>query len=558
MAKKRPWGQLHQVKNRDWTTSYELYSQTPDFYMGYYYIHKHKENIGRMELHTPETDSSLANLFNSYKYGKDAFLSDTVTNQYKNLMDASMDRSVMSLVDSVFNKENSVEHILDKIHADLQKGFEDQFSPNKIIQMLNIEKSTNWSTSHKKNSNAKDVQALAEVLTGNMKNAKRGFAFLDEVLTGMAEAVRLLNSEEGDALASILSNTVNRKRYDVSIIGRDLMQQLNAFAQTHNGDTVNSSNALKAAALLKVVASRLETGTTRKGSLTIESLQGLVQKQFYSMLAEIFITNIGEAAENAAVKYIVKAVSDINNEAGTDEVPIEATDPEGNFYKPSPQYLNDGEKKFGKADAKFNNVQVSLQSYIGDENGYFTMSVGISNKAYITNYIGEGSLKKFSVYSLGGGMTIGNALNLLLGGSGKIREKYLAYNIFGQGDALPQALQSLQDILLTRSIIYLAGARGKTDFAQFMLLNGELLSVWDIVKFALGNNIGISSSQQTKGQNNGIYLSIPNRLTFMKYAQSRFWARRVVKTNISITNAVMKAHIVPKQIIEYASNNIKT
>ena len=35
MARKRPWGQLHQVKNRDWKeNSYELYSQNPDFYMG--------------------------------------------------------------------------------------------------------------------------------------------------------------------------------------------------------------------------------------------------------------------------------------------------------------------------------------------------------------------------------------------------------------------------------------------------------------------------------------------------------------------------------------------
>ena len=85
-----------------------------------------------------------------------------------------------------------------------------------------------------------------------------------------------------------------------------------------------------------------------------------------------------------------------------------------------------------------------------------------------------------------------------------------------------------------------------------MLLNGQLLSVWDIVKYALGTNIEKKSSQQGE-KSNGIYTSIPNSPKFMTFAKSRYWARRIIKTNESITSAVMKTHIVPKEIINYVS-----
>lgn len=550
------------ASNRTWTDSYQLYSNKPDFYMGYYYIHKHHKNIGRMDLQKPMSDNQMATLYRNYKYGKDATLSDTLKNQYSELIYSSIrpitdDVTKLELLNSIFNPENTSEAILNKLHKELQKGFEDQFTPNKIIQMLNIEKSTNWTIS-KNNKNADAVALMKMLNQGDMSEAKAGFRFLNQILQGMSEAVKLLNSPEGDKLGTILATGATRKFYDINKLGSYLRTNLVEFIKQNNGNTISAQDAVKAANLLLTVASSLESGLTSKGKkLTLGSLQGLVQKSFYSMLAEIFITNMQEAAENATVKYIVQAISDINNNAGQEEVQLEFTDPEGHYSSHDP--LNGGEKKQGKADAKFENVQVSLETFTGEDNGYFTMSVGISNKAYITNHIGVGSLKKFTVYSLGGGMTIGNALTLLFGGTGHIREKYLAYNILAQGeDKLPRSLKALQDTLLTRSIIYLAGARGKTDFAQFMLLNGELLSVWDIVKFALGNDIGLSSSQQKKSNQSGIYLSIPNRKIFMKYAQSRFWARRVIKTNISIASAAMKAHIVPKQIIEYASKNMKT
>ena len=41
----------------------------------------------------------------------------------------------------------------------------------------------------------------------------------------------------------------------------------------------------------------------------------------------------------------------------------------------------------------------------------------------------------------------------------------------------------------------------------------------------------------------------------MKYAESRFWARRVIKTCDSINHATMKVHIVPKQIVAFAEKN---
>lgn len=541
-----------------------LYSRTPDFYEPgghYYYIHLHQENIGRMNNRDPLDDQGISNEFSSYKDGKDSILSKTITNQYVNMIKKSINRTSenFDLLNNVFDVENNnVNSLLDRLHQVLQKGFEEQFTSNKIISMLNIESQTNWSVSKKKNSNTKNIQALERMLQGEKANKKEGFAFLDAVLDGMAQAVELLNSPEGETLGAIIASCKHsyNQNQGVSQMGAALTKRINNFIKTHNGKTLNGRDAIDTANLLLPIASALKTGkTSQNKNLSLQSLQGLVQKNFYSLFAEILVSQLNEAANNAVVKYVVSSIQDVKNTGG-DLVSIDFTDPEGNLVAESAQLFNDaGVEKQGKADIKFNNVNVQIESLLGEEQGDLNMKIGISNKAYVTNDFGEGSLRKFNVYSVGGGMTLGNAFTLLLGGN-EVYKKYLGYNVFARGDSLPTALNTLQDVLLTRSIVYLVAGRGQKDFSQFMMLNGELLSVWDIIKFALGNDIGRSSSQiPSSSQSNGIYLSIEQRKSFMKYAKSRFWARRVIKTCDSINHATMKVHIVPKQIIAFAEKN---
>ena len=535
-----------------------LYTHQPNFYNGYYYIHRHHENIGKMNMQQPETDASLAALFSSYKQGKDATLSNVLTNQYMQLLQHSMhiNSDNVFILNQIFNPENNAQNILNKINKELQEGFENQFTNNKIISMLNIEKEVNWSASEKKNSHAQEVQALTKILQGDMSNAQQGFRFLDRVLTSMAQAVKLLDSNKGDKVAAILSNAVKRKFFDISALGTYLTAELNSFIEHSNGSTLNSRDAIEAATLLSNIGEALRTGQTSKGNdLTIDALQGLVQKNFYSTFAEILAGHISEAAVGAAVKYIAQSTKDITR-TGAIDVKLEMTDPQGNYYDDGGQFANNGEAKQGKADIKFENVEINLESLIENGQGTFTMSVGISNKAYVKKHIGIGSLDRFSVFSLGGGMTLGNAFSLLVGNN--IKQKYLGYNVFGHGDELPSALGSLKDTLLTRSIIYLASSRGKDDFSLFLLLNGELLSVWDIIKYSLNNTIGVTNNDNVDDENQsrtGIYFSIANEKLIRLYANSRFWTRRIVKTNDTISKSAMKVHIIPKQIINFAKQN---
>jgi hypothetical protein len=68
----------------------------------------------------------------------------------------------------------------------------------------------------------------------------------------------------------------------------------------------------------------------------------------------------------------------------------------------------------------------------------------------------------------------------------------------------------LNDLIATRQIIRLFSSAGtESDFVNFMLLNGKIISVWDIVKYAISSDLSVSKSQ--KGAKAGIVLTIPNR-----------------------------------------------
>ena len=131
--------------------------------------------------------------------------------------------------------------------------------------------------------------------------------------------------------------------------------------------------------------------------------------------------------------------------------------------------------------------------------------------------------------------------------------------------SLSNALVALQDIILTRSIVYLASGRGAEDFSQLLLLNGKVMSMWDIIQYAIGNDIGKSSSMLpnlNKGNtqnnnNNGAYMSIPSRPDILKYGSDKQWVTRIVETNKAIDKAVINLHIVPKKILDYSKTLTK-
>lgn len=552
--------QFRHLSKRDISVSYsDLYNNPIDFYRGYIYIHLHQQDIGKMNYGNPMTDVDLAQKFIAYKsLRQDSIVGKAVQTQYMELLRSAMGeqnwtQEQYSFLNSVLNVDNNNHAaILDKINKELKKGFEEQFTNDRITSMLNIEKLDDWSS---KSDSFKEIEKL---LKGNSTN--EGFEYLNNVLERMAKAVQLLGTDVGDNLGVLISSLLSNHYTNSKELGENLTKAIQEFINNQNGATIEGRDVIKAGELFQNVTKGLARGTNSKGDiLTAAGLQGLVQNQFYSLLAEIFASNLNKVSRNNVIQYIVDTVNDVEV-VGDVPVAIEVTTPEGKYERGTARSFfqnsqGNNDENYGKADVKFNNVQVDL-SFLGKRNlGKLTMSVGLSNKAYVKNKIGPETLSDFSRqgFSLGGGMTIGNAIKLLVDGNDLLEFKYWAYNTLGKGpttttiiggdvnQGLPMAYNALQDILLTRSILYLAGGRGKEDFANFIFFNGKLMSMWDIVKYAINNNIGKNLNQSRKG----IQMSIPSEGTIKKYANNRYLGVRVPDTNNFIDKAVMKAEILP-------------
>ncbi len=547
--------------------NFDFYKREPNFYAeDKLYIHIHKRNVGRMGGNTAKSDNELASIFSNYKEGKDSIVQKAVTNQYAQAVRKSINdsRTHSDFLNEVFDSKNDVTGILDQLHKVMQEGLEQYINTDNLVKLLQNEKKLKWSPSYK------TIQDLDKALSTQTGNYKDDLKALDILLQSMADTVALIESPLGTELATALLASENKTNNFTSIkkYGSNLQRVLNDFKQKNNAILINQPLMQEAIDNLENIIKPLATlqlqknnGTTSK--TTLGKLQGRVTQNFFPNLAEILAAQIQDVAVKGAIKIHQNA-----RRTGAETSQIQITDTEGNYFNAG--FFDDGGKKQDKADNIYENVRLRLDSLRDGEKGYIRINIGISSKSYVSQHFGKDtSLADFNdVYSLGGGMTVGNAFRLLLGDiNSNMYVKYLGYNILShdandssETGGFPEGLQALQDVLLTRSIVYMVAGRNKQNIAQFMMINGNLLSVWDIIKYALNNNIGQSSSQISNNPNArpGIYMSIEKRKDVIAYAKSRDWVKRIVDTNDAINSSTMKAHIIPKQIINYIeTNNIK-
>lgn len=547
--------------------NYEFYKQEPNFYSAdKMYIHIHKRNVGRMSNGSSKSDNELASIFSNYKEGKDAIIQKAVTNQYAQAVRASINNSRVhyDFLNEIFNPNNDVNGILDQLHKTMQEGLEHYINTENLVKLLQNEKKLKWSTKY---STIQDLEKSLSTQTGKYTDDLKA---LDMLLQAMADTVALIDSPLGTQLAIALLAKENKTGNFNSIkkYGSNLQRVLNEFKEQNKAVLLNEPFMQEAIDNLENIIQPLATLQLQKNDgssskTTLGKLQGRVTQNFFPNLAEILSAQIQDVAVKGAIKMHQNA-----RRTGAETSQIQITDENGNYFDAG--FFDDGGRKQDKADNIFENVRLALSSLRDGEQGYIRINIGISNKSYVTQHFGKDtSLADFNdVYSLGGGMTIGNAFRLLLGDiNSNVYVKYLGYNILAhdanddsETGGFPEGLQALQDVLLTRSIVYMVSGRNKNNIAQFMMINGNLLSVWDIIKYALNNNIGQSSSQISDNPNArpGIYMSLEKRKDIIAYAKSRDWVKRIVDTNDAINSSTMKAHIIPKQIINYVqSNNIK-
>ena len=139
------------------------------------------------------------------------------------------------------------------------------------------------------------------------------------------------------------------------------------------------------------------------------------------------------------------------------------------------------------------------------------------------------------------------------------RIKYLSYNVLAWSSAsapkkykkdaenIQPALLSLQDALFTRSTLYLFGARGKADFANFMFVNGKLISMLDILNKVVNQN-EIATTSTMANSNQGVIFSMPGRASWWDKLPKnaiRDHSRRVQALNKAINDSTIEGHINP-------------
>ena len=526
--------------------SERLYKKSPKIYGDYIYIHKNALSIGRMGNGKAKSDNDLVATFRSQKKR----IGLAAKNQYIHFMKESIQPSlgVNKLLESILDEKNNNRDIIMKdIHQVLLEGYEKQFDSKNIEKLLKL----NQSIDLKSSTNKTKVEALNKMFQG--ENNKKGFKFLDQILSVMAEACSLIKGPHGSYFMTALINSMGKN--DFRATGTELQRIANDFINNQNGKMLNEVQLTQGLALadtLNKIGNRLKQGVTSKGNLlSADSLRGLLSNSFFPDMAEILAIQLKEVGVNSAVNY----VKELARTTGKDPYKLQYTNSKGetdnaSFNTSETQLQSYVERaSYGKADGLFNVKIDASKTMINSFQGKIEMTVGISSKAYATNQIGGSLTDVNDIYHLGGGFTLGLAFKTM---GLSLYNKYLGYNVIARDQAVfPQGLRALQDIILTRSIVYLAAGRSSKDFSQLLLLNGKLVSMWDIILYAVQNDIGASASMDN--ELSGLYMSIPDRRNIIAYAENKNWKNRIEDTNEAIQKAVIRLSIIPKKILDYTN-----
>lgn len=513
---------------------------------GYYYIHLHQYNIGKAQPGTITSsgknppDGKIAYAFNQLKKQK---VNNAVMEQYKTLFlnNLNIGDAEYNYISQLFNSNGS-EDILRTLNNEMQKALEEHLNIQKIENLLKLEKGIKWDGFSIKN----DIMTEKSVQT------------LDSLLEALAEGVKEINSTYGKAIAAILiaaKNDVN-KGGSFTNLGANLLIELEKQETllSKGNKTVNKDQMLKAVVELKKLAAQFKNLTkggvnpNKKSAepITADAVKSFVEKQLFStVLGETVAAHINTAANKTTIMEIKKSIDSIVG-SGKDTMKLQVQDEFGRYT----QDTWDQARQI-KSDVRFNNVTVHTEDILGPNAGEIKISFGISNKAYKTNSFG-GSFDDFKsqTFSVGGGMTVGHAIDMMTSND---YLRYLAYNTFARSNTMKNSLHALQNAIFTRSIIYLFGSRNIDDFANFILLNGKLVTLWDIILYAINNNIGLSSSEASQDQAIMFSIDKKQRQEFTAYVNEKFHQIRVANTNQAINSASLHAKVRPAALMKVIS-----
>ena len=469
-----------------------------------FYIHQHVYNIGKANNMSLSANALMSN----YEQQKKQAI-ETSKSIFKTNLKNSLSKQSQILLNEVYS-DSMTEELTNQIGAALQEAV----SLDKIA--LGIQKQRE----------IYNINIGAKLI--NSKGKERVEAF-NKLLQALSDLCRELESDGGNVLANLL---VERKDFGANTslggMGRYLSAIVQKFITKNPVATIDEQRVSAAAETINQLANMLMLQETSSGKdVTARSINQMMTNIFSTGFQESFGSMIQDTAKIAINNEMAK----LTGAAKTKMAVYDASGKLVRFESPS---------AYGKADISLPNVKVNIEAKNGLNGGTITIDLGLSNKAYRTQHVPglDNNLNK-QEYGGGSGGTLGQALSDLYGSD---VQRYLAYNISAhqQDESIVPLSYKLNDLILTRELNRIFSARGTSDFAQYMLVNGKVISIWELI-VATENFVGLSASVSPNEQ--PVILSIPDRPAIIKASKLVDDYARIKQVNSAINKAVITAHI---------------
>ncbi len=431
---------------------------------GDFYIHYNKIHIGLRG-----NRSNLTSTFAEQKKIVIAQLKqDYIKNFNANLSNSSIE--AMALATGVTEEE-----FLTTFNKDFTQQLQDSLSINKLQQLHSI--------ISKPTIGDKQID-----FNNKLQNIidKKSVKDLEIVFQVIKQALDLLEQDKNGSLGAILINSLEESQNNITKVGKNLQKLLESYKISANYKTIKKQSLQSAKSMLQNLGYVLETGKFKSTGSDL-SVKGLSRLLLNCLVSTSIAEGLSVASYFKAGHVLYDAMAQI---VGSDQILIQSNN-------------QDDYKITGKTDVKVSGVDLSLQGYDdGKDGGGIKIDIGISSKFYKGQKFNSNLNSPQGTYGSGSGGTLGEALRAIWDDP---IDRYLVYNFFTH-----QMHQSeFNDLIATRQIVRLfASAGSESDFAQFMLINGKIVSIWSLVKYAISTDLSISASGKSQA---GIVLSIPNR-----------------------------------------------
>lgn len=403
------------------------------------------------------------------------------------------------------------EQIITQLDQQLKQKLQQDLAIDKLQQLFNYVNQGN---------NGKSLQQCIDGIFSSQwqQNLRDTFNILNQCLA-------LLGSG-GTALGALLLSTLEDNNFqDFTAAGKALKKQLESFKIARNLTLIEKQSLTSAVNQLNNLAHALaEKQFKSTGSdLTAKGLSTLILNNIISTsIAEGLTVMMKSSADNILYNTIKKAV-------GTSA--LMSIDADGIEKKTT-----------GKTDIAIDRLK--MHADINGTSQEIRLNIGLSSKFYTSkSFLGGRSVPAGS-FNLGSGGSMKEALSTIFP---NLEDRYLAYNYMAHN----LHTKEMNDLILTRQILRLSATSGSIkDFSQYILFNGKLLSVWDLVLYAASTNLELSRSM-SGSSSQGIVLSITDRKDWKVKAYTpeedesvtqAAW-RRSREQNININQARIKAEV---------------